>query len=145
MKMNLLTREVVAMGAEHAHNVVYILILDPDRDMGELFRRSLEKRRNNRCLLTFDEQEALSILQSFPIHLMLVDITLLSRSHFQLLHRILSRSPHTILLADGYINHLDLLRYAVTKGAHGYFAKPISVEACRKIVETFSGGCVTSR
>lgn len=116
---------------------INILIVDPDEDMQDLFFRALANQKHFRCFVAHNKEEALKILSSFPIDLMLLDIGIVFQSYFAVLQEFLSNFPRTTILVNGSIHQMRHLKDAVSAGAHGYFVKPISLYSLRKIVSSF--------
>ncbi len=127
---------------EHARS--NILIVDPDRDTGELFARALETHRDCKCYLASNEAEVMSLLRDIRFEIVLVDLSLLIAGDFSLLKRIRNTFPHVPVIADGYIHQRAQLTLAMTHGAQGTIIKPIKVELFRRQIDAFcktrSGG-----
>ncbi|MCX7823604.1 MAG: response regulator [Syntrophobacterales bacterium] len=117
---------------------INILIVDPDEDMQDLFFRALANQKNFRCFVAKDKKEAVRILNSFTIDLILLDISIVLPSHFDLVREFASLCPHAILIVNGSIHQMRHLKDSISMGAHGYFIKPISLYSLRKIVTSFA-------
>lgn len=114
-----------------------ILIVDPDRDTGELFARALETHRDCKCYLASNEAEVMSLLRDIRFELVLADLSLLSAGDFSLLKRIRSTFPSVPVIADGYIHQRAQLALAMAHGAKGTIIKPIKVELFRRQIDAF--------
>jgi DNA-binding NarL/FixJ family response regulator len=115
----------------------HILILDPDRDHGELFVRALETRRDCKCYLALKEEEAIDLLKDIRFDLLLIDMGALGLGDFNLLKRIKRLSPDVIVVVDAYLHQQELISRALALGAHGYIIKPIKVDSLRKKINDF--------
>lgn len=114
-----------------------ILILDPERDIGELFARALEVRRNFKCYFAGGEQEALNLLKEIPFDLILADLAVTMTGDFGLLRKIRKLSPESFIVIDGYLHQKQGLDKALALGASGYIIKPIKLDIFRKKIEEF--------
>jgi len=114
-----------------------ILIVDPDRDTGELFARSLETYRDCKCYLASSETEAMSLLKDIRFELVLADLGLLMAADFSLLKRIRKTFSHVPVIVDGYEHQRSQLAVALAQGAVGTIIKPIKVDVFRRQIDAF--------
>lgn len=114
-----------------------ILILDPERDTGELFARALERRRDCKCYLALGREEALDLLGDISFDLLLIDIGALMADDFSLLKKIRRRFPAVMVITDGYLHQKSVISKALSLGVSGYFIKPIQIDSLRKKMEEF--------
>jgi DNA-binding NarL/FixJ family response regulator len=117
-----------------------ILILDPERDVGELFARALEARKDCKCYLTSREKEALALLKDVEFDLLLVDMASVMAGDFCLLKKIKRDTPDVVIVVDGYLHQRDQIHKALEHGARGYIIKPIKVDEFRKAIDAFYDG-----
>ena len=104
-----------------------ILILDDEIDMSETCRRILNGA-GYRCIATTDPHEALRILVSERVDLLLTDLRIPSMDGMEMLkqaHEIDAQMPVVILTAHAT---LESAVAAVKAGAFDYIAKPFSMD-----------------
>ena len=116
-----------------------ILILDPERDISELFARALERRRDCKCYLACKEGEAIDLMGDIAFDLLLADIGTLMACDFSLLKKIKRLFPTLTIVIDAYLHQKDLITRALSLGASGYFIKPIQIDSFRKKMDEFYG------
>jgi response regulator of citrate/malate metabolism len=114
-----------------------ILILDPERDVGELFARALEARKDCKCYLTSSEKEALALLKDVAFDLLLVDMASVMTGDFGLLKKIKREIPDGVIIVDAYLHQRDQIHRALEYGARGYIIKPLKVDEFRKKIDAF--------
>lgn len=114
-----------------------ILILDPERDIGELFARALEARRDCKCYLASRQEEVVDLLKDISFDLLLVDLGTAFAEDFKLLRKIKNLYPRLILIIDAYLHQRELITKALSLGAHGYIIKPIKIDSFRKKIDEF--------
>jgi response regulator of citrate/malate metabolism len=114
-----------------------ILILDPDRDIGELFARALQFRRDSKCYFAASSDEAIDLMSDIPFELILVDMSLAMSGDFDFIKKIRHMSPGSKIILDAWLHQKVHVEKAMGLGAHGYFIKPIKVELFRKRIEEF--------
>jgi DNA-binding response OmpR family regulator len=114
-----------------------ILVLEPERDIGELFARALESRRDCKCYLASSEGELFDLLNELSFTLILIDIGLAMAGEFSLLKKLRKAVPETVLIVDAYLHQKPFTRQALDLGAQGYVIKPIKVESFRKEIDHF--------
>ncbi len=115
---------------------VNILIVDPSYDMAQFFFRALELRKEYRCFLAHNDFDAISVLNSHPIKLIVADYSLINRDNFKFLRYLKHNFPNIILVIGGYVNQISEVRGLLHKGVHGYFIKPLSVKNFRDIIDS---------
>jgi DNA-binding response OmpR family regulator len=114
-----------------------ILILDLERDAGELFARALEARKDCKCYLTSKENEALTLLKDIAFDLLLVDVASITGADFSLLKKIRRDRPDLVIIVDAYLHQKDQIQKALECGARGYIIKPIKVDEFRRKIDAF--------
>jgi DNA-binding NtrC family response regulator len=114
-----------------------VLIVEPERDEGELFARALEARRNYKCYVTGKEKEATTLLRDVPIDLMLLDVTMATTQECTLLKRIKRDHPHLLIILVATYYQRDLLHRAREHEIQGYITKPIKIDEFRNHIEVF--------
>ena len=114
-----------------------ILILEADRDVSELFARAIEVRRDCKCYLAAEEEEAFDLLRDISFVLTLVDLTLAMDGDFKLLKKFKRRFPEMVVVVNAYPHQKEHLEEALAMGAQGHIFKPIKVDSIRKKIEEF--------
>jgi response regulator of citrate/malate metabolism len=114
-----------------------ILILEADRDVGELFARAIELRRDSKCYLAEGEEEAADLMQEIPFDLALVDLGSAMAENFRLLKKIKRMFPEIIIIIIAYLHQKEILNKALSLGAHGHIFKPIKLDLFRQKIEQF--------
>lgn len=114
-----------------------ILIIEDDRDVGELFVRAIEIRRDCKCYLAGGEEEALDLMQDIPFVLALIDLSIAMEGGFRLLKKIRARLPETVVVVNAFLHQKEHLDEALALGARGYLFKPIKVDSLRRKIEEF--------
>ena len=112
-----------------------ILILEPDRDVSDLFARALEARKDCKCYTASKEDEALDLLKDISFHLILADLSTVMAKDFGVLRKINRQFPGTTIIVHAYLHQKEHLCKALTLGAHAYIYKPIKVELFRKKID----------
>lgn len=112
-----------------------ILILDPERDIGELFARALETRKDCKCYLASNEEEASDLLRDISFGLMLVDMGTAMAGDFKLLKNVRRQFPEMVIVVDAYLHQKQTISRAIALGVHGYIIKPIKVDLFRKRID----------
>lgn len=115
-----------------------VLILDPERDVGDLFARALETCKDCKCYLTSKQEEAIALLRDISFHLLLVDMGMAMAGDFSLLKKVRRLSPDMIILVEAYLHQKEQVSKALEYGARGYIIKPITVDEFRKKIGEFS-------
>jgi CheY-like chemotaxis protein len=114
-----------------------ILILEPERDMCDLFSRVIEGSKCCRCYMASTGGEACDLVRDISFDLILVDLHLAMAGDFSLLKRLRHLSPHALIVADAYLHQKQHINKAVELGAYAHIIKPIKVEALRKKIDEF--------
>jgi DNA-binding response OmpR family regulator len=114
-----------------------VLIVDPERDEGELCARALEARRNCKCYLTGKEKEATTLLKDIPFDLLLLDVATATAGDFSLLKRVRRDYPNLVIILAAYIHQRELVQRALEYGARGHIVKPIKVDDFRRKIDGF--------
>ena len=114
-----------------------VLIVDTERDEGELFARALEARRNCKCYLTAKDKEATTLMKDVPFDLLLVDASIAMAGDFSLLKRVRRDYPQLVMIVVAYYHQKELVHRALEQGASGHIIKPIKVDDFRKKIDGF--------
>ena len=112
-----------------------ILILEPDRDVSDLFARALEARKDCKCYMASKEDEAMDLLKDIPFHLILADLSTVMVKDFGVLRKIRHQFPGTTIIVHAYLHQKEHLCKALTLGAYAFIYKPIKVELFRKKID----------
>lgn len=123
------------MTGSHRKNVV---ILESERDTGELFARALEQQRRCKCYVAYSLEEAMDLLKSIPIGLLIVDMKLAMADDFGLVRKVRRNFPATVIVVVGYLHQKDLVHKAVSAGARGHVTKPITLDSFRRKIEEYT-------
>lgn len=116
-------------------NRKHILILEADRDVGELLARAIEVRRDCKCYLAGGEDEAFDLMGDIPFVLTLIDLSMAMEGDFRLLRKIRQRFPEMVVIVNAFLHQKEHLERSLILGARGHITKPIKVDACRKKIE----------
>jgi DNA-binding NtrC family response regulator len=114
-----------------------VLIVEPERDEGELFARALEARRNYKCYVTGKEKEATTLLRDVPIDLMLLDVTMATNQDCSLLKRVKRDHPQLSIILVATTYQRELVQRARVHEVQGYITKPIRIDEFRHHIEVF--------
>jgi len=109
-----------------------ILIVEPDRDVSELFARALETHRDCKCYLASSERDALDLLKEFTFDVILADMDAVMAEDYSLLRKFRRIAPTTMVVVDAYLHQKRHISRALSLGAEDYVIKPITVEVFRK-------------
>jgi DNA-binding NarL/FixJ family response regulator len=112
-----------------------ILILEPDRDTGELLARALETKQSCKCYLASTEEEAVDLLRDIPFDLLITDLSVAMGGDFSALKRLKRFAPRTAILVNAYLYQLHHVGRALALGVRGHVVKPIKIEQFRRKVE----------
>ncbi len=114
-----------------------VLILDPERDSGELFARVLETCKNCKCYLTSKQEEALALLKDISFQVLLIDMGMAMAGDYSFLKKVKRLSPDVVILVEAYLHQKEQASKALEYGARGYIIKPITVDEFRKKIDEF--------
>ena len=114
-----------------------VLILDPQRDISELFARALEARKDCKCYIASREEEAISLLKDISFDLFMVDMGMAMASEFLLFKKIRRLNPGVPIIVDAYLHQKEQVGKALECGARGYFIKPIKMDEFRRKIDEF--------
>jgi two-component system CitB family response regulator len=114
-----------------------ILILDPERDVSDLFARALEANRGFKCYMASTEEDALDLLRDISFGLLLLDMNIASAGGFGLLKRIKRLFPGIVIIIDAYLHQKDRISEALALGASGFIFKPIKIDSFREKIDQF--------
>lgn len=111
-----------------------ILCVDDDRSLQALLQYGLG-RAGLSVLAVHTGREALGLLKSRPIDLVLLDVKLPDMSGIAVLSEIRASSRVPVILLTGSAEHLDLSSIAAY-GTAGHITKPFSTELLLKRIST---------
>lgn len=114
-----------------------VLIIDPERDVCELFARALEARKEYRCYLTSKGEDAVALLRDIEFDLVLVESEMLIAGDCRLLKKINRMFPGTVVVVEAYLHQKDQVNRALQCGASGHVIKPIAIDEFRKKIQIF--------
>ena len=114
-----------------------VLIVEPERDEGELFARALEARRNSKCYVTGKDREATTLLRDVPIDLVLLDVTMATNQDCGLLKRIKREHPRLLIILMANTYQRDLVQKAREHEVHDCLTKPIKIDEFRNHIDVF--------
>ncbi|MFH1147678.1 MAG: response regulator [Pseudomonadota bacterium] len=116
-------------------NRMNVLILDRERDIGELFARALETMKKYKCYYATNEEDAVALLKDMGFDLILADMSILSTGDFSLMRKIHRLCPGITIVAGAYNHQKEQITKALSYGAEAYFIKPIPIEELRKRID----------
>jgi len=111
------------------HQKYHVLVVDDSSFMLGFIHNVLENQ-NYHVITSKSGEEALTILQTQTIHLLILDLEMPGLSGLEVLRRIRERSDLLdlpILTVSGTANH-DLISRVLKSGANDFIAKPFTVE-----------------
>ncbi len=116
-----------------------VLVVE-DNDMTQMLLEVMLKRLNHRAILACDAKQALDILETNPVDLVLSDINMPSMDGIQLLEKIRSQFsylhvPVVLMTAAG---RTSLSNEAMKKGADGFLVHPFSSIELQQMVSRFT-------
>lgn len=114
-----------------------VLIVETERDVGELFARALEVRRDCKCYLAAGEEEVADLMKDISFDLLLLDLKIAVTGDFRLLKKVKRLFPDTVVIIAAYLHQKELAAKAVSYGANTYLFKPIKVDSFRRAIEQF--------
>lgn len=124
------SRPSIARDSEMSRKM--ILIVDPDRDISELFARALETHRDCKCYLAANDRDALDLLKELTFDVVLTDMAAAMAEDYALLRKFRKIAPTTMVVIDAYVHQKHHISRALSLGAEDYIIKPIKVELFRK-------------
>ena len=105
-----------------------IVIADDEKNTREGLRWALERKTLN-IHLAADGEEALQIIRSEPVDILLTDLKMPKLDGMELLARVRQESPSTeVVMLTGH-THIDQVRQARDAGVNEFLAKPVSVKS----------------
>lgn len=114
-----------------------VLIVEADRDAGELFARALEIRRDCKCYLAIDDEEAVDLMNDIPFDLLIIDLGIAVKGDFRIIKRVKRLFPGTVVIVGAYLHQKTLAENAKVFGAQGFIIKPIKLDTFRKAIEQY--------
>jgi len=119
--------------------MAHVLVVDDDADVRSLVRRVVTKL-GHQVWDVADGAEALKILQTSPVDLIVSDVYMADMDGMELLVRIRQLEldvPVVVISGGGYKPREEVLKMAAACGAVATLDKPFSVEQLRETVEPF--------
>lgn len=120
-------------------NRLHILIVDPERDVCELFARVLEAGNRCKCYLAMKEDEASALIGDIPFDLVFLDISIVVAGGFHLIKKVRRLQPNAHIVVDGYLHQREDGKAALEHGAHSFILKPINVRQFREKIQSILG------
>jgi CheY-like chemotaxis protein len=117
--------------------VAHVLVVDDDADIREVVRRVITKL-GHKVWDVADGNEALRILETSPVDLIISDIYMAEMDGMELLVRIQQLEldvPVVVISGGGYKPRDEVLKMAAACGAVATLDKPFTVEQLRDTVE----------
>lgn len=126
-----------------AHQMA-VMVVDDQRSMRALVKDSLQQLGIRLVVEAEDGVEALSMLRTNPVHLVLSDLNMPRMDGLGLLKAMrsdaaLSKIGFIMLTSRGEV---ELVRQAVALGVNNYLTKPFTIMLLRKKIETVFGPLV---
>ena len=109
-----------------------LLIVEDDVTIREMLFDLLSEEHS--CFQTNTAEEALKILESEDINVVLTDISMPGMSGLELLGHVLQRFPDTPVIMISGISDQEHARGLIKLGAFDFLLKPFSLEAVEKSV-----------
>jgi len=114
------------------HEVV--LVVDDEAVIRQLLRVKLSREGYN-CQEADNAEKALSVLQSGPIALVVLDVRMPGKSGIELLPEIKSGFPDTAVIMATAVNDINVAVQCLKQGADDYICKPFNLEAVLLAIE----------
>lgn len=111
-----------------------VLIVDDEATVRDVLLRTLEEKGYN-CITAVDAAEALAVLDTCPVDLVLSDIVMPGKSGVELLKDIRSRRPDTAVMMLSAVVDTQTAIMAMKLGAYDYLMKPFNLEEVLLSVE----------
>lgn len=113
---------------------VRVLIVDDEATVREVLLRTLEEQ-GYLCLTAANAAEALAVLQTCPVDLVLSDIVMPGKSGVELLKEIRALCPDTAVMMLSAVVDTQTAIMAMKLGAYDYLMKPFNLEEVLLSVE----------
>lgn len=101
-----------------------ILVVDDEKDMTRLLKRTLESEINCTVSMAFSGEMALNILENDVWDLVICDIRMPGMDGFELLDQIRQRMPDLTVVMLTAFGNIDSVVTAIKNGAYDFIAKP---------------------
>ncbi len=108
--------------------IPHILVVDDEKDMTRLLKRSLEMEFDCRVSMAFSGESALPLLDQEPVDLMLCDIRMPGMDGFELLGHASRDYPDLTVIMITAFGSIDVAIEAIKKGAYDFISKPFEQE-----------------
>jgi len=105
-----------------------ILVVDDEKDMTRLLKRTLEPELDCSVTMAFSGEMALNILENETFDLMICDIRMAKMDGFELLERTQDDYPDLVVVMITAFGSIDLAVNAMKKGAIDFITKPFDHE-----------------
>ncbi|WP_261303276.1 response regulator [Paenibacillus andongensis] len=116
-----------------------ILIVDDETVIREGIQRTLQNRfPEHRVHLAANAEQAVTLLRSHPIHIVLTDILMPGMTGLELMNMSLSRHPHVKWVVISAYSEFAYAQEAVRLGAKDYLLKPIGKEVLIDMISKLS-------
>ncbi len=102
----------------------HILVVDDEKDMTRLLKRTLEMELDCRVTMAFSGETAVTILAREPFDLMLCDIKMPGMDGFELLRHAGTHYPDLTVLMITAFGSIDVAIKAIKNGAYDFVSKP---------------------
>ena len=102
----------------------HILVVDDEKDMTRLLKRTLEMELDCRVTMAFSGETAVNILAREPFDLMLCDIKMPGMDGFELLRHAETHYPDLTVLMITAFGSIDVAIKAIKNGAYDFVSKP---------------------
>lgn len=101
-----------------------ILVVDDERDMARLLKRTLEPELNCSVTMAFSGEMAMTILDQETFDLMLCDIRMPGMDGFELLAHVGEHFPNLTVVMLTAFGSIDVAVQAIKQGAYDFVSKP---------------------
>jgi putative nucleotidyltransferase with HDIG domain len=104
-----------------------LLIVDDEAAIRKLLRHKLSGK-GYRCEEASDAEQALNVLETNPIALVILDVKMPGKSGIELLPKIKSGYPDTAVIMATAVNDINVAIQCLKQGADDYICKPFDLE-----------------
>jgi CheY-like chemotaxis protein len=124
---------------------VYILVVDDEPDVEELFRQQFRRElRSGRFLMEFAPSASAALVRAADIRdpsliLILSDINMPGMSGLEMLPEVRARRPDVPVIMITAYGDAETRRKAIERGAEGLLTKPIDFAQLRQEIDTRLG------
>lgn len=111
-----------------------ILIVDDDRGVCKMLRRTLMFEGNYDVFLAHDGETALKQVGEVKPHIVLLDIKMPGMGGIEILKKIKETHPETGVVMITGVEDEALARIALSLGAYDYLVKPFSIAYLKNVI-----------